>query len=112
MEACFAEPLPARELATVVGWNMLVPPVVRRAARLRSADHRPALSALTRPAMVVHGERERVVLPEILAEVCAALPSPRVELYPDCGHAPFWEDAPRFDADLASFAEASFRTPA
>jgi pimeloyl-ACP methyl ester carboxylesterase len=110
VEACFARPLPPRDLARMVGFNMLVPPEVRRAARLRAADHRPALAALTRPAMVVQGEEERICLPEIFAEVVAALPGPRVERYSGCGHAPFWEDAARFDADLADFARTCFET--
>jgi pimeloyl-ACP methyl ester carboxylesterase len=53
VKACFAAPLSKQDLAFMVGFNMLVPPHVRKAARLRSGDYRPALSALTKPAMVV-----------------------------------------------------------
>ena len=108
VKACFAAPLSKQDLAFMVGFNMLVPPHVRRAARLRSADYRPALGALTKPALVVQGAAEKVCLRPVFEEVVAALQAPRVAIYDGCGHAPFWEAPARFDADLAAFADHCF----
>jgi pimeloyl-ACP methyl ester carboxylesterase len=112
VKACFAAPLSKRDLAFMVGFNMLTPPHVRAPARLRRRDDRDVLAALGKPAMVVQGGAEKIVLPPMFEEVVAALPAPRVALYEGCGHAPFWEAPARFDADLADFADHCFRSAA
>ncbi|MEM9145351.1 MAG: alpha/beta hydrolase [Pseudomonadota bacterium] len=109
VKACVAAPLSKRDLAFMVGYNMLVPPGIRRAARLRDEDNRADLAAITCPAMVIQGAAERLCLTPMYEEVMATLPAQAQGLvYPGCGHAPFWEDAPRFDADLGAFAAGCF----
>ncbi|MEL6220611.1 MAG: alpha/beta hydrolase [Pseudomonadota bacterium] len=109
VKACVAAPLSKRDLAFMVGYNMLVPPHIRKAARLRDADNREDLAAVTCPALVIQGAAERLCLTPMYEEVMASLPEHAQGLvYPGCGHAPFWEDAPRFDADLGAFAAGCF----
>ena len=110
VRACFSAPIGKRDLARMVGFNMLVPPAVRRAARLRDNDYRATLGALSKPAMVIQGADEKVCVPEAFRETVDALRNPRVEIYPGCGHAPFREDPARFDADLDAFAATCFGT--
>lgn len=107
VQACFAAPLSKKDLAFMVGFNMLCPPHIRRAARLRDEDFRDAWGRLTKPALIIQGAAERVCLPEILADMQAAIPHARTVTYPGCGHAPFWEQPERFDADLAAFADTA-----
>mgnify|MGYP003563393238 CR=1 FL=1 len=104
LRACFAKTPSKQDLALMTGFNMLCPPHVRKAARLRSEDYRPELEALTKPALAIFGEGEKVCLPAMADEVRAALPGGRSLSYPGCGHVPFWENPDRFNADLAQFA--------
>ena len=66
-------------------------------ARLRREgyDWRDALSALSVPSLVLHGERD--VLPAHQARRTAELlPHSRLVVLPDAGHMPFWEAPDRF----------------
>ena len=104
LRACFARPPSKQDLALMTGFNMLCPPHVRKAARLRREDYRPELAALTKPAMTVYGAAERICLPPMAEEMRKALPAGTHHTYPGTGHAPFWEAPERFNADLAAFA--------
>jgi len=104
LRACFAAPPSKQDLALMTGFNMLVPPHVRRAARLRSEDYAPVLEAYEGPAMVAFGAAEKICLAPMQDEVRAALPRARVHVYARSGHAPFWEEPASFDTDLAAFA--------
>lgn len=104
VRACFAAPPSKRDLALMVGYNMLCPPHVRKPARSREEDYRGALGKLRVPGLVLYGEAERVCLPEMADEALAAIPDVRRVTYPGCGHVPFWEAPERFNDDLARFA--------
>lgn len=111
LRACLARAPEPEDLATMTGFNMLVPPAIRRAARLRPVDYRPELAALARPALLVQGEEERVCTPALFALVRAALPGAEVAMMPGSGHAPFLEDPARFDAVLSAFVLRARATP-
>ena len=108
VSACFAAPLPAEELALMVGFNMLCPPHVRKAARLRHEDYRADMAGVTRPALVLWGGKERLAPDPMGDEAVATIPGAQKLRYATCGHAPFWEDAARFNADLGDFASHCF----
>jgi pimeloyl-ACP methyl ester carboxylesterase len=38
----------------------------------------------------------------------AAIRSATVSYYDDCGHAPFYEDAPRYNRELAAFVSSAW----
>ena len=65
-------------------------------------DLRPLLPSLRLPVLVVNGGRSAVP-PEVGAWIADALPAGRSLLLPDAGHAPFWDDAPGFNAALREF---------
>ena len=56
---------------------------------LSSADLRPLAEELDLPVLLIGGEKDRLVSPRALERVAALLPDARVEIMPDCGHAPF-----------------------
>lgn len=107
VKACAAAPLSKRDLATMVGFNMLVPPHIRRAARLRAVDYRAELARLTVPALVIQGAAERICTPPMFEAVKAALPGAAVAVIPGAGHLPFWEAPEAFDALLADFTRSA-----
>ena len=113
VKACFAAPLSKQDLAFMTGFNMLVPPQVRKAARLRhDADYREEAAALSKPAALFWGEAERVCTRPMLDATIAAMPEAQLFTYPGAGHAPFWERPEAFDADLARFAHETMAVPA
>lgn len=104
VRACFHRQPEPDDLATIVGYNMLCPPVAR-VSRRRSEDWRADYARTTRPALLLRGRHERMSLPPMLEEARATLPRARVLEYDHSGHSPFWEEADRFNADLARFVE-------
>ncbi|MEM6662329.1 MAG: alpha/beta hydrolase [Pseudomonadota bacterium] len=108
VRACANKTLSKQDMAFHVGLNMLCPPHIRKAARLRDSDHREVYARLTKPAMVIHGDAERLCVKPLFEEMVAALPDPRVHIYAGDGHMPFWESPDRFNQDLAAFARATF----
>lgn len=105
LRACTATPLAAEDFATMVGFNMLVPPHVRAACRKRHEDYRPTMAKLNAPALVIWGNRERLALPPMIDETLATIPGAQALELDGLGHAPFFEDPERFNQGLAEFAE-------
>ena len=108
LKACFAAPLSKQDLAMMTGFNMLVPPQIRKASRLRLSDCDGALQGMTKPVAIFWGEAERVCTRPMFDATVAELPSATVFTYPGAGHAPFWERPDAFDRDLAAFADTAF----
>ncbi len=109
-KAMTAAPLSKRDLATVAAWQMLTPPHVRAACRARAEDWRATLGGLALPALAIQGAADRVCPKPVYEELLAAVPGAEGVVYPGAGHMPFWEEAARFDADLAEFVERAGRT--
>ncbi|MEM6487385.1 MAG: alpha/beta fold hydrolase [Pseudomonadota bacterium] len=106
-KAMTAAPLSKRDLAWLVGQMVPCPPALRRAARTRDADWRPAFQrarAAGVPAQVIQGAADRLCFPPQAAETAEALGA-AVETIPGAGHLPFWERAETFDAILADFMD-------
>ena len=64
---------------------------------------RKAFGDITAPTWVTHGRRDRLILPAAAAMTAAAIQGATVSLYDDCGHSPFYEDAERYNRELAAF---------
>ena len=101
-----ARELPADEFATMLAFNMMVPPEVRAWTLGRVADNSDVVGRITVPVLQIHGAADAVVLPfageYTLSRVRHG--NKRMMLYDGVGHCPFWEAADRFNADLAEFA--------
>ncbi|HSW22450.1 MAG TPA: alpha/beta hydrolase [Burkholderiaceae bacterium] len=100
---CTVRPLPADEFALMMGYNAMTPPAVRRALAGRPAEYDGVLRNLSVPVLTVHGAADRVNLPAMSEHTNRRVRNGRALVYREVGHLPFWEDAARFDADLAAF---------
>ena len=99
------EPSPA-DLYFFLGYNVIVPPYVRQGLFSRALDNDDLLRQLRKPVLITHGEQDVVLLPTAAEQHAASIRHAQLSLYPNVGHAPFWEDAPRFNRELRAFADA------
>jgi len=70
---------------------------------LKQEDRRAALPGIVAPALVVHGERDRIVPVGAARFLAAQLPRAQLELVPGAGHAPFLSHASHFLQKLRAF---------
>lgn len=103
LAACVNLPLPEGEAAMMLGYNLLCPPHVRSALRGREGEYGAVLEGLNVPVLAIHGEDDQINLPAMSDYTVSHVRDGRLLLYPNCGHAPFWEQAAQFDADLSAF---------
>lgn len=90
---------------------MIVPHAVRDAIATWSTDPAEAAAALRRvrvPTLVTHGRLDRLVLPKAAEMTAAAVPGARLSWFDDCGHSPFYEDAPRYNRELDRFVSEAW----
>lgn len=93
------------EFYLLLGWNAAVPPAVRRALLERPATPLP-LPRLSRLVWLLHGSEDQLVLPASKERVRLLCPGAHRSYYPDAGHALFWDQPDRFNAELASIARS------
>lgn len=80
------------------------PEGLRRATRmLQLADNRPLLPQLEMPTLILTGEKDSVVQPQLKAELLALVPySQHIEM-PGLGHAPYFQAPDYYNARLHEF---------
>jgi pimeloyl-ACP methyl ester carboxylesterase len=107
VHACFgARPL-GDEMDMTFAYTMLVPAQVRAAVMDRSRNEGDMLPELRVPVLVTHGAMDRIILPAAGAYTASAVPGARLSVYEGVGHSPFFEDAPRFNRELAEFVRGA-----
>ena len=72
---------------------------------LKEEDRRAALSGIAMPALVIHGERDRITPVAAARFLAGSLPQARLELVPGAGHAPFLSHPSLFTAQLKEFIQ-------
>jgi pimeloyl-ACP methyl ester carboxylesterase len=110
LDACYGIKPSEADFRLALAYNMLLPATARQAVRGWATDPAETVAALTRvkvPVLVTQGRKDVVVLPAAAEATAAAIPHARLSWYDDCGHSPFCEDAPRFNAELAAFVKAA-----
>jgi pimeloyl-ACP methyl ester carboxylesterase len=91
----------------MLGYNTIVPPHVRQGLFSRQLENDDIVRRITTPVLITHGERDAIVLVEAAYQHKNAIRQAQLSVYPEVGHAPFWEDAKRFNAELRKFAGPS-----
>jgi non-heme chloroperoxidase len=103
IRACYEKQPSPEEFETVFDYNMLVPPSIRGAHLNRPASDDGILAKLDVPVLVTQGSEDKLVLKGLGELTAAVVPGARLSMYDGIGHAPFAEDAPRFNRELAEF---------
>ena len=109
LDACYGIKPSEADFRLALAYNMLVPDPVRLAIRAWATDPAETVAALKKvkvPVLITQGRKDVVVLPAAAEATAAAIPQARISWYDACGHSPFAEDAPRFNAELGAFVKA------
>ncbi len=105
LHLCFAEELSSEDLYRMLGYNLSVPPYVRQAMFSRFLDNDDLLPRIRKPVLIAQGAQDGVVKPAIVDQHKAGFASAQVQLFPEAGHGPFWDDAAAFNRRVRAFSE-------
>ncbi|MBK1657690.1 alpha/beta fold hydrolase [Paracraurococcus ruber] len=106
LRECFELQPTASDFETMLAFNMMVPRHVRMALQGRPLDIEARLKALDIPVLVTHGALDKAVDVSMGRYTAGVVPGATLSVYDGIGHAPFWEDAPRFNRELAALARS------
>jgi non-heme chloroperoxidase len=111
VRACVAAPLAPEDFELMLGYNM-ASPVHARAATLKwsgGTNFADALLKVSVPVLISHGRRDQVIAPAVAEEAHRLLKTSKLSWYDEAGHSVFFEDATRFNAELAAFVDSAQR---
>jgi non-heme chloroperoxidase len=113
LDACYHIKPSEADFRLALAYNMLLPGPVRLAIGGWATDPAETVAAMKKvkvPVLITQGRKDSVVLPPAAEATAAAIPHARISWYDNCGHSPFCEDAPRFNAELTAFVRAAQKT--
>lgn len=110
LHGCFSRQPSADDYEAMLAFNMMVLPRVRAGLAGRPLDATEMMSKLKLPVLVTHGAEDRNARLGAGQYTASVIPGAKLSVYEGIGHSPFYEDAPRFNAELAVFVRAAART--
>jgi non-heme chloroperoxidase len=111
LRACFSTQPSESDFAVMLTYNGMVPATAQLAIQHMSVpDSAVTLAALTRPVLIVQGEQDRLVSGKMAEYAVKATHHGKLDLIPDTGHAPFYENAERFNKDLIDLSAVMSKT--
>lgn len=110
VHGCFSRQPTAEDFETMLAFNMMVPPKVRAGLSGRPLDATDVMSKLSLPVLVTHGAEDRNAKVGVATYTASVVPGAKLSIYDGIGHSPFYEDAARFNAELATFVREANRT--
>ena len=103
---CFSQEPSPEERYLMLGYNLSVPPYVRRALFSRSFDNDDLLPRMRKPVLITHGAKDGVVKPAAVDQHKSGLAHAQVHVVADAGHGTFWDDPAGFNQRLREFSAA------
>src|SRR3954451_8084339 len=110
VHGCFEKQPTADDFETILSFNMMVPPKVRANLGGRPLDATEVMSKLKIPVLVTHGDKDRNSKLGTAEYTARTIPTAKLSVYQGIGHAPFYEEAARFNTELADFVRMANRT--
>jgi non-heme chloroperoxidase len=107
VHGCFSIQPTQEDYETMLAFNMMVPPKVRAGLGGRPLDATEVMSKLKLPVLVIHGREDRNSKVGNAEYTAKTIPGAKLSIYEGIGHAPFYEDAPRFNGELAAFVRTA-----
>lgn len=103
---CFASPISIETFYKTLGYNLIVPPAVRKGLFSRRLDNDDVLSSISIPTAVVHGQSDEIVLPVSGEHIASLVPHAHRQMFDQVGHCPFVEAPAAFDDVIRSLTTA------
>jgi pimeloyl-ACP methyl ester carboxylesterase len=94
----------------LAGDNLKNLPLVRAGLGGRPLDATGVMSKLKLPVLVTHGAQDRNSKVGNAQYTASVIPGAKLSIYEGIGHSPFYEDAARFNAELAAFVRQANKT--
>ncbi|WP_174293481.1 alpha/beta fold hydrolase [Sphingomonas bacterium] len=88
----------------MLAYNGMVPRAVQQGVTGITTDGLDRAFAAVPRMLLSHGARDALVVVAMSRRMLAINRSARFSIYPNAGHAPFIEDASRFNREIAAFA--------
>jgi non-heme chloroperoxidase len=110
VRGCFEKQPTQEDFETMLSFNMMVPTKVRANLGGRALDATEVMSKLKIPVLVTHGDKDRNSKLGTAEYTSKTIPGAKLSVYQGIGHAPFYEDAARFNTELAEFVRMANRT--
>jgi non-heme chloroperoxidase len=110
LHGCFSKQPSVDDFETMLAFNMMVPPKVRAGLSGRPLDATENMAKLTIPVLVSHGAEDKNAKVETAKFTASVIPGAKLSIYDGVGHSPFYEDAPRFNSELAALVRAANKT--
>jgi pimeloyl-ACP methyl ester carboxylesterase len=104
LRLCLVREPSAEELYLMLGYNLSVPPFVRKALLSRALDNDDLLQKIRKPVLITHGVDDAVVKPAVVEQHKTRMPNAQVHMMAKVGHAPFWDDTASFNHRLSAFS--------
>jgi pimeloyl-ACP methyl ester carboxylesterase len=101
----FATRPSAEDIDWMVDEITRIPPAVAAAVAFDeiTRDYRDVLDQVRIPTLVCHGAQDQMIPVAGGAHAAEAMPDARLVVFDDSGHAPFWDEAERFNDELERF---------
>ena len=103
LDDCYERPPTGAERDALLVMNGMTARAVSEGLSLARTDIEPALRRYRGQLLLTHGERDRLLKVAMSRDNQANHPGAPLSIYPGVGHSPFYEDAPRFNRELAAF---------
>jgi non-heme chloroperoxidase len=110
LHGCFSKRPSVDDFETMLAFNMMVPPKVRAGLSGRPLDGTVVMSKLTIPVLVTHGAEDKNAKVETAKYTASVIPGANLSVYDGIGHSPFYEDAARFNGELAALVRTAKKT--
>jgi pimeloyl-ACP methyl ester carboxylesterase len=104
IDLCITQDLSPAERDLMLTYNVSVPAYVRQALFARGINNDDLLAGIRKPVLLTHGTADAVVKSDAAEQHKAAMPHAELHLMRNAGHAPFWDDAAKFNRRLKEFA--------
>ena len=106
LRACFERQPSEEDFAAMMAFNTLCPWQARAGMNGRALDNDAMMRGLRLPVLVTHGRQDRLWLTAMAEHTASLVPGATLSMYDGSGHSTFWEDAPRFNRELAELARS------
>ena len=106
MRLCVHEEPSPEDFYFFLGYNTIVPPYVRQGLFSRNLNNDGIIEKMRKPMLLSYGEQDVLVLPAMRKHMAELAKNATLSVYPDVGHAPFWEAPERFNRELRAFRKS------